>query len=86
MKKTANIWSVTCSKTQDSYSVTRYTDNLLLNLKTGDVCVVIETTKDDYDLTLNNKNYKIVNTIDIHSLGTLVKLFEGRSIKYRKIM
>lgn len=84
MRKQANIWSVTCSKTKDSYAVTKHTPNIVLNQTTGDVCIIAPSNVLDFDLTLNKKYYKIVDTVDIHDFMNLAKLFEGRSIKYRK--
>lgn len=85
MKTKANIWSMTCSKTKDSFAVTKHTPNIVLNQTTGDVCIITSSNVLDYDLTFNKKYYKIVDTIDIHDFMNLAKLLEGRSVKYRKI-
>ena len=85
MRTKANIWSMTCSKTKDSYAVTKHTPNIVLNQTTGDVCIITPSNVLDYDLTFNKKYYKIVDTVDIHNFMNMSKLFVGRSIKYRKI-
>lgn len=85
MKNRTNIWSYVCSKTGNSIAVTKHSQNIVLNQTTGEVCIIVPSNVLDYDLTFNKKYYKIVGTLDIYSLGNLVKLFEGRVVKYRKI-
>ena len=85
MRKTKNIWSVRCSATDQDFAITKYTDNIVLNLRTLEVNVIAPADKKDYDLILNEKYYKIIDTCDVFDLKVLSKLFEGRSIKYKKV-
>lgn len=85
MRKTKNIWSVKCTATDQDFAITKYTDNIVLNLRTLEVNVIVLADKKDYDLILNEKYYKIIDTLDVFDLKVLAKLFEGRSIKYRKV-
>lgn len=85
MRKTKNIWSVKCTATDQDFAITKYTDNIVLNLRTLEVNVIVLADKKDYDLILNEKYYKIIDTLDVFDLKVLSKLFEGRSIKYRKV-
>lgn len=85
MRKTKNIWSIKCIATDQDFAVTKHTPNIVLNVRTGDVNIIAEATKKDYDLTFDDKYYKIVDTVEIHDFMNLAKLFVGRSVKYRKI-
>ena len=85
MRKTKNIWTVKCTATDQDFSVTKHTPNIVLNVRTGDVNIIAEATKKDYDLTFDDKYYKIIDTVEIHDFMNLVKLFVGRSVKYRKV-
>lgn len=84
MRKTKNIWSIKCTATDQDFAITKYTDNIVLNLRTLEVNVVVLADKKDYDLILNEKYYKIIDTFDVFDLKVLSKLFEGRSIKFKK--
>ena len=83
MKKIRNIWSIKCTATDQDFAITKYTDNIVLNLTTLEVNIIIQTDKSDYDLILDEKYYKIVSTFDVFDLKTLSKLFEGRSVKFK---
>lgn len=84
MKRIKNILSIKCKATDQDFVITKHTPNIVLNSRTGEVNIIVETTKKDYDLTFDEKFYKIVDTIDVYSLSNLAKLFEGRSVKFRK--
>ena len=84
MRKTRNIWTIKCTATDQDFTITKHTPNIILNLKSGEVNVISEVTKKDYDLTFEDKYYKVVDTIDIHDFMNLAKLLAGRSVKYRK--
>ena len=84
MRKIKSIWSVKCTATDQDFAITKYTDNIVLNLRTLEVNIITPVDKKDYDLILNNKYYKILSTLDVFDLKTLSKLFEGRSIKFKK--
>ena len=47
--------------------------------------VVAETDDKKYDLILNDKYYKIVDTLDVFDLSNLAKLFESRSVRFKKV-
>ena len=84
MRKTKNIWTVKCTATDQDFAVTKYSESIVLNLRTLEVTVIVLADKKDYDLILNEKYYKIIDTFDVFDLKTLSKLFEGRSIKFKK--
>lgn len=84
MRKTKNIWTIKCNATDQDFVVTKHTPNIILNVRTGDINIISEATKKDYDLTFDDKYYKIVDTVEIHDFMNLAKLFIGRSVKYRK--
>ena len=91
MRKTKNIWTVKCEKTKKDFTVTKHTDNIIYDVKDNLVTIIAEVNDfheiedKQYDLILNKKYYKIVDTVDIHDLMNLTKLFEGRCIKYKKL-
>lgn len=84
MRKIKNIWSIKCTATNQDFAITKYTDNIVLNLRTLEVNVIVLSDKKDYDLILNEKYYKIIDTFDVFDLKVLSKLFDGRSIKFKK--
>lgn len=85
MRKTKNIWTVTCQKTKKDFTITKHTENILYDAQGNEVVVVAETDDKKYDLILNDKYYKIVDTLDVFDLSNLAKLFEGRSIRFKKV-
>lgn len=88
MRKTKNIWTVTCQKTKKDFTVTKHTDNIIYDVKDNLVTVIAEVDKIEdkqYDLILNKKYYKIVDTLDVFDLSNLAKLFEGRSVRFKKV-
>lgn len=84
MRKIKSIWSIRCTATDQDFAITKYTDNIVLNLKTLEVNIIVLADKKDYDLILNEKYYRIIDTFDVFDLKVLSKLFEGRSIKFKK--
>lgn len=84
MRKTKNIWTIKCTATDQDFAITKYSENIVFNLRTLEVNVIVPADKKDYDLILNEKYYKILDTFDIFDLRTLSKLFEGRSVKFKK--
>ena len=85
MRKTKNIWTIKCNATDQDFVVTKHTPNIVLNVRTGEVNIIAETTKKDYDLTFDDKYYKIVDTLDVYDLSNLSKLFAGRTVRFKKI-
>lgn len=85
MRKTKNIWTVTCQKTKKDFTVTKHTDNILYDVQGNEVVIVVETDDKKYDLILNDKYYKIIDTLDVFALSNLAKLFESRSIRFKKV-
>lgn len=84
MRKTKNIWTVKCTATDQDFAITKYSESIILNLRTLEVNVIVLADKKDYDLILNEKYYKIIDTFDVFDFKVLSKLFEGRSIKFKK--
>ena len=85
MRKTKNIWTVTCQKTKKDFVVTKHTDNIIYDIKENEVAVITETDDKKYDLILNNKFYRIIDTLDVFGLSNLAKLFESRSVRFKKV-
>lgn len=85
MRKTKNIWTVTCQKTKKDFTMTKHTENILYDVQGNEVVVVAETDDKKYDLILNDKYYKIVDTLDVFDLSNLAKLFESRSVRFKKV-
>lgn len=85
MRKTKNIWTVTCQKTKKDFTMTKHTENILYDVQGNEVVVVAETDDKKYDLILNDKYYKIVDTLDVFALSNLAKLFESRSVRFKKV-
>lgn len=85
MRKTKNIWTVTCQKTKKDFTITKHTENILYDVQGNEVVVVAETDDKKYDLILNDKYYKIVDTLDVFALSNLAKLFESRSVRFKKV-
>lgn len=85
MRKTKNIWTVTCQKTKKDFTMTKHTENILYDVQGNEVVVVAETDDKKYDLILNDKYYKIVDTLDVFDLSNLAKLFVSRSIRFKKV-
>ena len=84
MRKSKNIWTVKCQKTKKDFVVTKHTENILYDVQGNEVVVVVETDDKKYDLILNDKYYKIVDTFDVFDLSNLAKLFESRSVRFKK--
>lgn len=85
MRKTKNIWTVTCQKTKKDFTMTKHTENILYDVQGNEVVVVAETDDKKYDLILNDKYYKIIDTLDVFDLSNLAKLFESRSVRFKKV-
>ena len=85
MRKTKNIWTVTCQKTKKDFTMTKHTENILYDVQGNEVVIVAETDDKKYDLILNDKYYKIVDTLDVFDLSNLAKLFESRSVRFKKV-
>lgn len=85
MRKIKSIWTVTCQKTKKDFAVTKHTENIIYNIKENEVVVIAETDNKKYDLILNDKYYKIVDTLDVFALSNLAKLFESRSVRFKKV-
>lgn len=73
MKRKAIIWS------EGQYVITKHTDNIVLDINTQQIYIITESEK-DFDLTINNKKYKIVSKMDVFSLSNLAKLFQSRVV------
>lgn len=84
MRKARNIWTVTCQKTKKDFTMTKHTENILYDVQGNEVVVVAETDDKKYDLILNDKYYKIIDTLDVFDLSNLAKLFESRSVRFKK--
>ena len=56
MKKIRNIWSIKCTATDQDFAITKYTDNIVLNLTTLEVNIIIQTDvwKKQYQLNKFN--------------------------------
>lgn len=85
MRKSKNIWTVTCQKTKKDFTMTKHTENILYDVQGNEVVIVVETDDKKYDLILNDKYYKIIDTLDVFALSNLAKLFEGRSVRFKKV-
>lgn len=81
MKRKPNIWVEVDGKKY--YSVTKFSKHIILDLDTCTVKCICETF-DNADLTINNKKYKILESIDVHSLCNLAELFKSRSVRFKK--
>lgn len=91
MRKTKNIWTVKCEKTKKDFTITKHTDNIIYDVKDNLVTIIAEVNDfheiedKQYDLILNKKYYKIVDTLDVFDLSNLAKLFESRSVRFKKV-
>lgn len=85
MRKIKSIWTATCQKTKKDFAVTKHTENIIYDTKENEVVVIAETDDKKYDLILNDKYYKIVDTLDVFALSNLAKLFESRSVRFKKV-